>query len=298
MELYLLIALLFLMVIILGVQLYNFFGSLSSLQEDSNNSKVTLDSLNKALEILQSGSTDITNYLQEFKNPMSSLNRYLSGGSRPHQLRLAKLLRLDLHIDASRQVQAHQRVERLLRWIQNVEQTLVRADLELLTGLLVDEGSLEHRPAARPGGQRNRPCHASARTTSRLHNVCCRGIKELVIIRLELDSNLIACHLAYLYWSIHHISPSRATHPRELCDDLSIVFLNSRISSLSQHPRALAILTRLLQTLCVVWSMNTAHLLLSGCFPCILRACEKSARMRNIPEHLEEIKVFLGFLST
>ena len=70
------------MVIILGVQLYIFFGSLSSPQEDSNNSKVTLDSLNKALEILQSGSTDITNYLQEFKNPMSSLNRYLSGGTR------------------------------------------------------------------------------------------------------------------------------------------------------------------------------------------------------------------------
>ena len=75
MELYLLIALLLLMVIILGVQLYNFFGSLSGPQEDSNNSKVTLDSLNKALEILQSGSTDITNYLQEFKNPMSSLRR-------------------------------------------------------------------------------------------------------------------------------------------------------------------------------------------------------------------------------
>ena len=44
MELYLLIALLLLMVIILGVQLYNFFGSLSGPQEDSNNSKVTLDS--------------------------------------------------------------------------------------------------------------------------------------------------------------------------------------------------------------------------------------------------------------
>ena len=65
MELYLLIALLFLMVIILGVQLYNFFGSLSGPQEDSNNSKVTLDSLNKALEILQSGSTDIFQEEQE-----------------------------------------------------------------------------------------------------------------------------------------------------------------------------------------------------------------------------------------
>ena len=53
------------MVIILGVQLYNFFGSLSGPQEDSNNSKVTLDSLNKALEILQSGSTDIFQEEQE-----------------------------------------------------------------------------------------------------------------------------------------------------------------------------------------------------------------------------------------
>ena len=91
MELYLLIALLLLMVIILGVQLYNFFGSLSGPQEDSNNSKVTLDSLNKALEILQSGSTDITNYLQEFKNPMSSQLSQLLQARGKHFEAIAKI---------------------------------------------------------------------------------------------------------------------------------------------------------------------------------------------------------------
>ena len=43
---------------------------------------MTLESLNKGLEILQENSKGITAYLQEFKNPMSHLNRYLSGGTR------------------------------------------------------------------------------------------------------------------------------------------------------------------------------------------------------------------------
>src|SRR5438128_2564963 len=45
---------------------------------------------------------------------------------------------LDLDIHASRQIELHQRIDRLLRRLENIEQTLVGADLKLLTRLLVD----------------------------------------------------------------------------------------------------------------------------------------------------------------
>ena len=38
--------------------------------------------------------------------------------------------RLNLHIHARRQIELHQRVDRLLRRLQNIEQALVGADLE------------------------------------------------------------------------------------------------------------------------------------------------------------------------
>jgi hypothetical protein len=40
--------------------------------------------------------------------------------------------RLDLDIDAGRKIELHQRIDRLLRGLQDIEQALVRADLKLL----------------------------------------------------------------------------------------------------------------------------------------------------------------------
>src|SRR5512137_1516630 len=40
--------------------------------------------------------------------------------------------RLDLDVDAGRQVELHQRVHRLRGWLEDVDQALVCADLELL----------------------------------------------------------------------------------------------------------------------------------------------------------------------
>ncbi len=46
--------------------------------------------------------------------------------------------RLNLHIHACRQIELHQRVHRLLRGLENIEQALVGADLELSTISPVD----------------------------------------------------------------------------------------------------------------------------------------------------------------
>src|SRR5947209_11177228 len=52
---------------------------------------------------------------------------------------------LDLHIDSSREIKLHQRVNRLRRRIENVQQTLVRPNLELLARLLVHVRRTQHR---------------------------------------------------------------------------------------------------------------------------------------------------------
>src|SRR5262245_32227853 len=54
--------------------------------------------------------------------------------------------RLDFDVDARRQVELHQRVDGLRRRLEDVDQPLVRADLELLARLLVDVRRAEHGP--------------------------------------------------------------------------------------------------------------------------------------------------------
>src|SRR5678815_611767 len=56
--------------------------------------------------------------------------------------------RLDLHVDTSRQIELHQRVHRLRGRLEDVDQPLVRADLELLARLLVHVRRAQHGPLA------------------------------------------------------------------------------------------------------------------------------------------------------
>src|SRR5438270_8301884 len=48
-------------------------------------------------------------------------------------------LELDLDVDARRQVEPHERVDRLLGRVVDVDEPLVRTDLDLLARVLVDE---------------------------------------------------------------------------------------------------------------------------------------------------------------
>src|SRR5262245_46708979 len=68
----------------------------------------------------------------------------------------ASFSRLDLDVDARRQIELHQGVEGLLRRLQDVEQPLVRADLELLARLLVDVRRAQHTVLVDLGRQRDR----------------------------------------------------------------------------------------------------------------------------------------------
>src|SRR5688572_23212708 len=61
---------------------------------------------------------------------------------------------LDLDVDTGGEIELHQCVEGLLRRIEDVQQALVRADLELLARLLVDERAPKNRIAIHLRGER------------------------------------------------------------------------------------------------------------------------------------------------
>src|SRR5207237_10040364 len=63
---------------------------------------------------------------------------------------------LDLDVDARREVvEPLQRVDGLRRRLEDVDQPLVRADLEVLARVLVLEGTADHAVDVLLGGQRN-----------------------------------------------------------------------------------------------------------------------------------------------
>ena len=74
---------------------------------------------------------------------------------------------------------------------EDVEETLVRPDLELLPALLVDVRTPQHRVPADARRQGDRPSDLGPRTASDVHDLGCRLIEQLVIVGLEPDANLL-----------------------------------------------------------------------------------------------------------
>src|SRR6266849_4465604 len=95
----------------------------------------------------------------------------------------------DLNIHARRQVELHQRIHRLLRRLQNIEQTLVGADLELLTRFLVHVRRTQHAVLVFHRGQRNRARDLSASASSRVHNLTRGLVQDAVVVRFQPDAN-------------------------------------------------------------------------------------------------------------
>src|SRR5579862_2015838 len=83
-------------------------------------------------------------------------------------------LELDFDVDAGREVELAECVDRLLRRIENVEQPLVGADLELLARFLVDVRRAVHGETLDARRQRNRSSHAAARAPHRLDDLAHR----------------------------------------------------------------------------------------------------------------------------
>src|SRR5262249_5947276 len=100
--------------------------------------------------------------------------------------------RLDLHIHARRQIELHQRVDRLRRRLEDLDQPLVRPEVVLFAQLLDDVREAPPRPLVLPGRKRNRPRQPRARTPRRVHDLGRRLVEDAVVVRLQADPDLVA----------------------------------------------------------------------------------------------------------
>src|SRR5262245_57132528 len=104
------------------------------------------------------------------------------------------VLELDLDVHAGREIQPHQGVDRLRGRLVDVDQALVRAHLEVLTGVLVLERASDHRVDVLLGGQRNGTGYGRAAPLRRVDDLHRRPVELVVVVRLEADSDLLLGH--------------------------------------------------------------------------------------------------------
>ena len=100
---------------------------------------------------------------------------------------------LDLDVDPGRQTQLVERLDRLGGRLHDVDQPLVRADLELLAGLLVDVRARLDRVALDARRQRDRSVNHRAGPLRRIHDLRRALIEHGVIVRLHPNPNDFTC---------------------------------------------------------------------------------------------------------
>src|SRR6266404_5912863 len=105
------------------------------------------------------------------------------------------LERLDFDFDARRQIELHQRVHRLRGRVEDVQEPLVGANLELLARLLVDVRRAVHGVLVDPRRERDRTGHPRARALGRRHDLRGRLVEDPVIVGFQADANLFVEHL-------------------------------------------------------------------------------------------------------
>ena len=103
-------------------------------------------------------------------------------------------LELDLDVNAGGKVETHERVDGAAGGVEDVDEALVGAHLELLAGVLVLVGRAKYSDDLLLGGKGDRAGHVSARTLGRINDLFGRLIDELVLVGLELDPDFLACH--------------------------------------------------------------------------------------------------------
>src|SRR5262249_53572543 len=101
---------------------------------------------------------------------------------------------LDLDIDTGGEIELHQRIHRLRRRIDDVEQAFMRAHLELLAALLVDMRRAVDCELLDLGRQRDRPAHLRAGAFGGVDDLAGRRIEDAMIERLEPYADVLTVH--------------------------------------------------------------------------------------------------------
>src|SRR5512138_893571 len=128
----------------------------------------------------------------------------------------ARLFDLDLDVHPGGQVELRQRIHRLRTRIVDVQEPLVRAQLELLPALLIDVRAPEHGPALGLDRQRDRARDLGPGLLGGAHDVRGGLIEHDVVESLEADANLLR-HLNPLtvrrYFRILVTTPAPTVRP-------------------------------------------------------------------------------------
>src|SRR4051794_16293868 len=103
---------------------------------------------------------------------------------------------LDLDVDARSKRESHQGVDRLGRGVEDVDEPLVGADLELLPAVLVDERRTQDRVLLDTRRQRHGADNIRARTLGRLHDLEGGLVQQPVVVCLEADPDPLPRHQA------------------------------------------------------------------------------------------------------
>ncbi|VXD02559.1 hypothetical protein PSEUDO9AZ_40509 [Pseudomonas sp. 9AZ] len=82
----------------------------------------------------------------------------------------AVLAEADLHFHTSRKIKLHQRINGFIRWLDDVQNTLMSTDLELITRVFVDVWRGQNGEPLFAGRQRNRTTHLSTSTFRGFHD--------------------------------------------------------------------------------------------------------------------------------
>src|SRR6478672_10321945 len=129
----------------------------------------------------------------EVTAPVSGSNTCVMPSFLP-RMPLAMSLELDLDVDARREIEPHQLVDRLRRRAEDVDEALVRAHLEVLARVLVLERTADHAVDVLLRRQRDRPSDRRTAALRGVDDLLGRPVQLLVVVPLQADPDFSLCH--------------------------------------------------------------------------------------------------------
>ena len=105
----------------------------------------------------------------------------------------------DFYFHTACELEFHQSLYGLVVAVVDVDQTLVARQLKLLTALFVNEGRAVNREDTLVRRQWNRTTYYSTRSLYGLYDLLCRLVNQVVVERLQFDTNFLTHNLIILF---------------------------------------------------------------------------------------------------
>src|SRR5688500_8379208 len=104
------------------------------------------------------------------------------------------LVQLELNVDTGGKLELHERIDRLIRRVDDVHDAFVRAQLELVARVLVTVRRYQQREFFHLGRQRHRALDRGARALGRLDDFLGGSVDEAMVESFEADADVLVGH--------------------------------------------------------------------------------------------------------